>query len=370
MKKEKSSVTLWVLVSLCFLFLIGGISVWAGSRTGQTDTSGNTVKERSVTLTDVGFDTPVVFQAECSEQDFVKYLDTVIQTFTECNELFDQYNAYDGVNNIYTLNHEAVQNKITVDPRIIECIQLGMDTHAINEKFDITEGKLLSLWHDFRESDHPVLPKDEEIQQAKVHTGIEGITVDGNTISFQDDSIQLDLGAVAKGYTAGLAKEALEKEGLDNGFINAGGNVVLIGHKTDGSSWKVGIQNPDANASLVRYTTSEPTCLVTSGDYQRYVDIDGVRYSHIIDPDTGYPARYVRSVTVIHPDSGWADAMSTALYCMSVSDGLQICQRYNLQAVWFADKGSVTDVTPDLSTADFDIFYTPDLKDSITLAES
>lgn len=358
----------WVFVSVCFLVLIGGISFWASRRSSPQKPDGG-VQERSATLTDVGFDTPVVFQATCSEMDYIKYLDIVIQTFTECNELFDQYNAYEGVNNIYTLNHEAAAKSIEVDPRIIDCIQMSMDTHAINEKFDIAQGRLLSLWHDVRESDNPQVPDASTIEAAKKDAGVEGVSVDGNTISFQDDSIQLDLGAIAKGYTAGLCKDALEEAGLDNGFLNAGGNVVLIGHKTDGSDWRVGIQNPDANTSLVRYTTDTPTCLVTSGDYQRYVDIDGKRYAHIIDPETGYPAEYVRSVTVIDPNSAWADAMSTALFCMSVKDGLAVCQQQDLQAVWFADKGKVTDVTPAFTTEQFDVFITDGLQDSISLVE-
>lgn len=365
--KKKSSVSLWILITISFLILIGGLSVYLQSRSGSSENTAD-VRSRSTTLTDVGFDTPVTFQATCSEAEYVSYLDIVKNTFTECNQLFDQYHEYEGVYNIYTLNHEAFNNPVTVDPKIIDCIKISMDTAKISNKLDIAQGKLLALWHDMRESDNPTLPDDADIQAAIDHIGVSGIEVDGNTISFSDDSISLDLGAVAKGYTAGLAAQELEQAGLDNGFINAGGNVVLIGTKRDGSEWKVGIQNPDSNQSLVRYTTSTPTCLVTSGDYQRYVLIDGVRYSHIIDPDTGYPADYVRSVTVINPDSGFADAMSTALFCMSVEDGMEICKEQNLEALWFADKGTVN-LTPNLSTDTFDIYYTPGLEGSIALTE-
>lgn len=193
---------------------------------------------------------------------------------------------------------------------------------------------------------------------------MEGIVVNGNTISFADDSISLDLGAIAKGFTAQKCKEILEKEGMQSGFINAGGNVVLIGNKTDGKAWNIGITKPDTSDSLVQFITDTPTSLVTSGDYQRYVEIGGKRYSHIIDPETGYPAEYVRSVTVIHEDSAWADAMSTALYCMSVQDGLEVCKEQNLSAVWFTDAGSL-DLKPDFTTQGFDVYITPDLKEAI-----
>ncbi|MCF0246893.1 MAG: FAD:protein FMN transferase, partial [Ileibacterium sp.] len=334
MKKENTSnAKFWLFISMCFLALIAGISVFITSRSSTSKNAD--VQKRSVTLTDAGFDTPVTFQAECSEEDYLKYLDILKTTFQDYNKLFDIYHEYEGINNVYTLNEKAAYEAVEVDPEIIDCIQQSMKANQVNQKFDIAEGKLLSLWHDARESDSPYLPDAQAISEAKVHTDVSGVIIDGNKISFKDDTVQLDLGAIAKGYTAEKAKEKLEEAGLDNGFINAGGNVVLIGNKKDGSEWVVGIQKPDSADSLVRYKTSTPTCLVTSGDYQRYMTIDGKRYSHIIDPETGYPAEYVRSVTVITPDSTWADAMSTALFCMSVQDGMQVCKEQNLEAVWF-----------------------------------
>lgn len=361
-KKKKPDTGLWIFAACCFLIFVGGLSFWLSSR-GSSQKEAD-VQTRSVTLTDVGFDTPVTFSATCSEEDFALYLNTVIETFTRYNQLFDQYNAYDGVNNIYTLNEKAASEKIEVDPLIIECIEDSMKAAAINPKFDISEGHLLSLWHDIRESDSPVLPSQEELEKAREHTGMEGIVVDGNTISFADDSISLDLGAIAKGFTAQKCKELLEDQGMQSGFINAGGNVVLIGTKTDEKSWNIGITKPDTSDSLVQFITDTPTSLVTSGDYQRYVEIGGKRYSHIIDPETGYPAEYVRSVTVIDEDSAWADAMSTALYCMSVQDGLEVCKEQNLSAVWFTDAGSL-DLKPDFTTQGFDVYITPDLKEAI-----
>ena len=360
--RKKSDAGLWIFAAVCFLIFIGGLSVYLTGRSNPDDKAD--VKNRSVTLTDVGFDTPVTFQATCSEEEYTRYLNTVIETFTRYNQLFDQYNSYEGVNNIYTLNELAAKEKVEVDPLIIECIEESMKAAAVNPKFDISEGHLLSLWHDIRESSDPSLPSDEDLQKAKEHSGMEGILVDGNTISFADDTISLDLGAIAKGFTAQKCKELLEEEGMTSGFINAGGNVVLIGTKTDGKSWNIGITKPDTSDSLVQYITDTPTCLVTSGDYQRYVEIDGKRYAHIIDPETGYPAEYVRSVTVINEDFSWADAMSTAFYCMSVEDGLKTAKEQNLSVIWFTDEGSL-DLEPAFTTQGFDVYMTDDLKDSV-----
>ncbi|MEY8379703.1 FAD:protein FMN transferase [Ileibacterium valens] len=364
--KKKSSTGLWIFGSIAFLFLIFGISMYASSRSNdQAD-----LQTRSVTLTDAGFDTPITFQAETTEDDYMRYLNIVKDVFVNDNKLFDQYHSYEGINNVRTLNEQAADHPVKVDPRLIDVIELSEQAEKINPKFDIAEGNILSLWHDIRDMEEPELPAPEQIDQAKKHTGSEGIIInkENNEISFADDSIKLDLGAVAKGYTAQKAKEALEEAGLTNGFINAGGNVALIGNKTDGSDWVVGIQKPDTNDSLVRLRFETPQSMVTSGDYQRFVTIDGKRYSHIIDPDTGYPAEFMRSVTVIDPDSAWADAMSTALFTMSVEDGMKVADENDLQAVWITDKGSL-DLKPDLSTSEFDIYYTDGLADQISLVK-
>ena len=272
------------------------------------------------------------------------------------------------MNNLYTLNHEAYNHPIEMDTTFIDCLQLALKMQAENSQFDITQGALLNLWHDARENTQ-IPPSDEQIQEALKHIDINSIQIDGNTVRYLDSELSLDLGAIAKGYTAQLAKEALNKAGLTNGYINAGGNVVLLGEKEDGSNWKIGIQSPDSNDALVQYETKKATCLVTSGDYQRYFTYKKKKYSHIIDPQTGYPANYVRSVTVITKDSDKADALSTTLFCMSVEDGKKYLSTldYDVQAIWIVDKDS--DVSSDLETKDYKIITTDKIKNRVTLVK-
>lgn len=365
-KKPSHSVMPWIALSVCFLILVGAMMLYLNSPKKAPDE----IRQRSVTLTDAGFDTPITFQSTCSESDFNKYLAIVKDTFVEYNSLFDQYEDYEGVNSLKTVNEQAADHPVEVREEVIELIDDSRKIHEINPRFDITEGRLLSLWHDARESEAPALPDPAAIEEAMVHTGIEGVITDETTISFADDSITLDLGAIAKGFAAQKASERLQEAGIENGFINAGGNVVLIGHKPDGKPWNVGIQQPDSNDSLVVVSLENPEALVTSGDYQRYMEIDGKRYSHIIDPQTGYPAEYVRSVTVITEDSTLADGMSTALFCMPVSEGMNVCEQMNLQAIWFTDRGTDTGLTPFLSTDEFDIYATPGIEQNIRLSSS
>lgn len=363
-KKKKNPVGLWIFAAACFLFLIIGMSVYFAS----PKNSSNNVEMRSVTLLDAGFDTPIIFQAECTEDEFNTYSDIVETTFKHYNELFDNYNTYDDAVSIMEVNEKAASEPVTVDEHVIDVINEAMEAHEVNPKFDIAQGKLLALWHDAREADPQYVPADEDIQAAISSTGMNGLIIDGNTIAFADDSIALDLGAIAKGYTAQICADQLEEAGLDNGFINAGGNVVLIGTKASGDNWKVGIQDPASSNSLVVFETGTPCSLVTSGDYQRYMEVDGVRYSHIIDPDSGYPETYMRSVTVIADDSGFADAMSTALFCMSVEDGMQVAEDEGFNAIWIVDEGTV-DKKPDLSAKGFDIYVTDGIRSQVSLSK-
>lgn len=360
--RKKNTILSWLVLSICFLILVSSILFYTQTRSEPK------TEELNVTLTDVGFDTPVTLSATCSQQEFAKYTKILKKTFKENNKRFDQYHAYKNINNLYTLNHEAYKHPVTMDDTFLDCLKLALKMQKQNSQFDITQGALLNLWHNARENTK-VPPSEDEIANALKHIDINSIQIQGNQVSYTDSDLSIDLGGIAKGYTAQLAKDALNKAGLHNGYVNAGGNVVLLGKKEDGSNWKIGIQSPDSNSALVQYETKDPTSLVTSGDYQRYFTYKKKRYSHIIDPQTGYPANYVRSVTVITKDSKKADALSTTLFCMSVKDGKKYIAslNYDVQAIWIVDKDS--NEKADLKTKDYKIITTDKIKKRVTLVD-
>lgn len=359
---RKSSIKGWIIAACAVLALSLCVSLYLTN----PNKAGTEVKTRTITLTSLGFDTPITFKTTCSEDDFNTYLSIIKSTYTECNELFDAFNTYDDQTSLKTVNEQAHNGPVAVDEKVIEVLNDSIKAHQVNPKFDVSQGKLTFLWKQAFDSDPAVLPDDQAIKDSINHDSMNAVVVNDDTIALTSPNADLDFGAIAKGYTTQLCASRLEEAGLEYGFLNAGGNVVLIGEKPDGEDWKVGIQNPDESDSLLTFTTRKPTCLVTSGDYQRYMIVDGKRYAHIIDPDSGYPETYMRSVTVIHEDSAYCDAMSTALFCMSIPDGLQTCSDLDLDAIWIADKGTV-DLAPDLSTDSFDIYLTKGLKDSVVL---
>lgn len=146
-----------------------------------------------------------------------------------------------------------------------------------------------------------------------------------------------------------MVAQAAEARGLKSALISVGGNLRAIGTKPDGSQWSGGVENPwnasdvyTASSSYVSGVNMSDMALVTSGNYQRYYVVDGVRYHHLIDPDTLWPARYFDSVSVLSPDSGAADCLTTGLFCMSLEDGQKLIESLDgVEALWCTPDGEV-----------------------------
>ena len=155
-----------------------------------------------------------------------------------------------------------------------------------------------------------------------------------STVYLSDAEMSLDVGAIAKGWAVQQVAENAPKGML----ISVGGNVCATGAKADGSAWVVGVQNPDGGEYL-RKISITGGAVVTSGDYQRTVTIDGKAYHHIIDPETGMPSTYWRSVTVVCADSALADALSTALFVLPLEEGKALAKECGAKVLWLDAEG-------------------------------
>lgn len=156
--------------------------------------------------------------------------------------------------------------------------------------------------------------------------------------------VEVDLGSIAKGYTADRLDGLFRELGVRSALINLGGNVQAVGRKPDGSPWRVGVQDPAAEGTAYLAVLSvEDSAVVTSGGYQRYFEVDGVRYWHLLDPETGLPARTgLGSVTVVGPSGARCDALSTALFVLGEERGTQLWRQLGgFQVVFVREDGSV-----------------------------
>jgi len=185
---------------------------------------------------------------------------------------------------------------------------------AAGNSFDAAMGSLINLW-DIKNGGY--LPKESEIKELLAKSGNEKIVLDRGALTVQlKDGAQLDLGGIAKGYATDCAAEILRSGGIEHALIDAGGNILAIGSKPDGKPWQVGIRNPENPESMVGVLALADCAAVTSAVDQRYFMADGVRYHHILDPKTGYPANTCLSLTVIYENSTEADLLSTALFVL------------------------------------------------------
>ena len=190
-----------------------------------------------------------------------------------------------------------------------------------------------------------MVPSMTELESAAKHMDIHGIHLDrqAGTVYLEDPEMRLDVGAVAKGYTAQRLADTLREAGVTNALLSLGGNVVTIGSRGDGKPWRVGIQNPDPGAEnpYVQVVDLTDMCLVTSGTYQRFYEVDGTRYHHIINPELLMPWNEYQSVTILSPDSGEADALSTAVFNMKPEEGLALIESLDkTEALWILPDGS------------------------------
>jgi len=266
------------------------------------------------------------------------------------HQLFDIYNDYEGISNLKTVNDNAGLRPVRVEPDILELLELSKQAYAdTGGAVNVAMGSVLRIWHEYRTAGE-ALPATRELRAASLHTDIDDVVIDRQnaTVFLADSGLSLDVGAVAKGYAAQKAIDKAVAAGLTSGILNAGGNICVVGSPGDGrENWSVGIQAPqltEGNVQEIIDTVylSGPAAVVTSGDYQRFYTVDDVAYHHIIDPQTLFPARNAKAVTVIHPDSAMADVLSTAVFILPYEQGLALVRRMGAEALWLWEDGTET----------------------------
>ena len=288
------------------------------------------------------------YKVETNEQ-FGKNCEGVSEILEEYHRLFDIYHEYSGVVNLRTLNKNAGGEAMVVDEKLIDFLLYAKELYALtNGEMNVMMGSVLRLWHDCREAagknpNSAVIPTEDKLAEAANHVDFSSLEIDEEncTVRISDPEASIDVGALGKGYATEKAAEYLIEKGALSYVLNIGGNIRIIGQKPDGSGWLTGIKDPfDPESYAKRITISDVSC-VTSGIYERYFVVDGSRYHHVIDKDTLMPSEHFASVTVITSDSGLADALSTALFCMSYEDGLALVQSIGgVEVFWVANDGT------------------------------
>ena len=253
---------------------------------------------------------------------------------------------------LYTINRAsadqtAPKTTFTVSDEIKDILEISLSYGALSDgALDVSIAPLSSLWN-FSGLEHKTeAPSANSISAAKTLVDYKNIFLNGNTLTFAKEGMQLELGAVAKGYIADRVKDFLLSKGVTSALINLGGNILLVGEKPDGSSFNVGIQKPfeDRDAVVVAISELKDCSMVSSGIYERYFyDTAGNFYHHILNADTGYPCDTdLLQVTIISKDSVSGDALSTACFALGLEKGMELIHSLkDVYAVFITSDGNL-----------------------------
>lgn len=255
-------------------------------------------------------------------------------------ELEALWSVTDENSEIYALNRDGSSAGLSPETADLLDAALGM-CERTNGALDISIYPVLRAWG-FTTGEYAV-PAGEELAALLPlvdHTRIER---NGSAASLPD-SMEIDLGSVAKGCTGNVLSALLRESGVTSALLDLGGNIQTVGAKPDGSPWRIGVRDPEDEAGYVGVVSVSGKAVVTSGGYERYFERDGVRYWHILDPETGTPARGgLASVTVIGDDGLLCDALSTALFVQGLDEALEHWRAHrDFEAVFVCEDGSVT----------------------------
>ncbi len=341
-----------ILFLFCFLFLLTGIF-------SACQTTPNYQKYAFYDME--ALDTVSTLQVFLTpNQDKEYYRSWFSETLTHYHRLFDAYNSYEGINNVYTINQNAGIAPVSVEKELYDLISFSLtQMEATEGRTNIAMGTVTAIWKDYMNAvttsrevanqlgNAPVavpLPTQNTLQAAAQHVDTNNIQLHetAQTVYLTDAEMRLDVGAVAKGYIAECMADELQSMGVTAAILDLGGNTKVIGQRVIGegpSYFLCDITDPITGAELgLHVRMDDQTCLVTSGNYRRFVDVDGIRYHHLIDPDTLIPAQGYLSVTIVAKDSGLADYLSTALFTVDVETGKEIVSRYeDIEVFWITD---------------------------------
>ncbi|MBI2556031.1 MAG: FAD:protein FMN transferase [Planctomycetes bacterium] len=231
------------------------------------------------------------------------------------------------------VNKKAAKSPVPCNEELLDVIEQAQYYSELSGgAFDITVSPIVALWGFFSEKGH--MPPDKEIEKLLPAVSYKNIVINrGNnpkkpgTVFLKNMKTQIDLGAIGKGYAVDKALEIIKKCGIDNGCINLGGNIYVLGTPPGKNAWKIGVQHPRDGNEILGYLELKNEATATSGDYERFFEFNGKRYSHIISPQTGRPVSGVLATTIVAPTGTKVDALSTIVFVLGREKGMELIKK-------------------------------------------
>ncbi|NQU51953.1 MAG: FAD:protein FMN transferase [Bacteroidetes bacterium] len=269
-----------------------------------------------------------------------KYISLAIDEISRIEKLISSWDANSQTSDI---NKNAGIKPVQVDKELFELIERAIGISKLTDgAFDISYAGMDKVWK--FDGSMSGMPSNEVIKASVVKVGFKNILLnkEGSTVFLKLEGMKIGFGAIGKGYAADKAKSLLIKMGVSSGIINASGDMNIWGVQPDGKEWKVAITNPLNKNNAFALLPVNNGALVTSGNYEKYVVFNNKRYTHIIDPRTGYPCSGISSVSVFAPKAELADALATSVFVMGKEVGLnRINQLPQIECVIIDDQGKI-----------------------------
>nr|WP_321453833.1 FAD:protein FMN transferase [uncultured Carboxylicivirga sp.] len=261
----------------------------------------------------------------------------------EISRIENMISSWDATSQTAAINQNAGTKAVKVDPLLFELIEHALMLSKLTDgAFDISFASLDPVWK--FDGTMQNMPTSAEVKASVSKVGYQNIILNkkDTTVFLKQAGMKIGFGAIGKGFAADKAKQLLIKKGVKAGIINASGDMNTWGKQPNGNDWVVAITNPLKKNEACAWMPVKNGAVATSGNYEKYVVIDGKRYSHIINPKTGYPSTGLVSVTVFSPKAELCDALATAIFVMGKEVGLdRINQMPNIECVLIDDNGNV-----------------------------
>lgn len=254
----------------------------------------------------------------------------------------------------------------TVGPSIMPLIERSIElAEQTDNLFNPAIGELINLWQFHKHEEPDIAPPAAADIEALVARQplMSDLQIDGIKMLSHNPTVSLNFGAFAKGYAIDLQIQLLKDMGINNAIINTGGDLKAIGSHGD-RPWRIAIRHPRLDTWLAYIDTQGEESIFTSGDYEQSYIHNNQRYHHILDPRTGYPAMQTQSVTVLHHDSGLADAAATALFVAGPDDWLRIAARLGIKNAMLVDQQGVIHITPAMQQR---VVFNPQIETTIAV---
>ncbi|GGM36520.1 FAD:protein FMN transferase [Paraliobacillus quinghaiensis] len=271
--------------------------------------------------------------------------------FNRIEMLAEQIGVGEVDSQIDEVNANAGEKPTEVTDDVFELVQAGKSySEQAEGSFDITIGPLTSLWH--IGYDDARKPEQAEIDEVLSLINYKKVTLDeeNKTVYLEDENMQMDLGAIAKGFIADEVNEVLDENGVTTSIIDLGGNIFVKGNNPSGDKWTVGIQDPfSARGETVGKIEASDQSIVTSGIYERYLEVDGVSYHHLLNPIDGYPFdNEIAGVTIVSEKSIDGDALSTVVFSKGLEGGMAFIENQEGVEAIFVNKDNQIFITSGL----------------------